>query len=133
MRRGAWLLCALSTIAGVMPAMAADEAQIKRGRLLFLQCRACHDTQPSDVLKVGPNLHGVVGRRAANEPTFKTFSVALKESKLTWTPETLDRWIANPGALVPGTTMALAGIANPADRAAIVAFLANESQGAAKP
>ena len=110
-----------------LPAMAADDAQLKRGKLLFLQCRACHDTQPGTVPKVGPDLGGIFGRPAASAPGFATYSDAMKRSGIVWSRETLDKWIERPSAMVPGTTMAFAGVASATDRAAIIAFLEQET------
>jgi hypothetical protein len=67
-------------------------------------------------------LAGVVGRRAAVLPNF-TYSKALKESGLTWGTDVLEKFLAGPGALVPGTEMTIA-IENPADRRDLIAFLA---------
>ena len=107
-------------------AAATQSPEYKRGRLLYIQCRACHDLQPSPVEKVGPNLAGVIGRTAGKAPGF-TFSAALVNSKLTWDRATLDRWIERPSAVVPGNTMAFAGIANAADRAALIRYIEIES------
>jgi len=100
--------------------------EYKRGRLLFIQCRACHDLQPSTVAKVGPNLAGVMGQRAGQVQGF-TYSAALSSSKIVWDRATLDRWIEKPGAVVPGNIMAFAGIANAADRAALINYIEIES------
>ena len=72
---------------------------------------------------MGPNLFGIVGRKAASEPNFY-YSQALKGSGITWTPDKLDAWIKSPPALVPGNRMAFAGIADAGQRADIVAYLA---------
>jgi cytochrome c len=100
--------------------------EYKRGRLLYIQCRACHDLQPSAVAKVGPNLAGVMGQRAGQVQDF-TYSAALSSSKIVWDRATLDRWIEKPGAVVPGNIMAFAGIANAADRAALIRYIEVES------
>lgn len=105
---------------------ATDSPEYKRGRLLYIQCRACHDLQPSPVEKVGPNLAGIMGRRAAEVPDF-AYSPALKGAKLVWDRATLDRWLEKPSTLAPGNTMAFAGIANPADRAALIRYIEIES------
>jgi cytochrome c len=107
-------------------AAVAQSPEYKRGRLLYIQCRACHDLQPSPVEKVGPNLAGVVGRGAAQAPGF-SYSPAMRGAKLVWDKATLDRWIEKPSAVVPGNIMAFAGIANPADRAALLRYIEIES------
>jgi cytochrome c len=122
-------LLTLASTASLAQAPAADTPEIKRGKLLFLQCRACHDLQVGLPPKVGPNLAGLFGRQAGALPGFN-FSPPLKASGLTWDKALLDRWIEKPSAVVPGTAMAFAGVASPADRAALVAYIERE---AAKP
>ncbi|MFM7396764.1 MAG: c-type cytochrome [Gammaproteobacteria bacterium] len=123
--RMGWMALAL-----LAPLMAkADDTQspeYKRGRLLFIQCRACHDLQPSAVDKVGPNLAGLIGRRAGQVPEF-AYSAALSGSKMVWDLATLDRWIEKPGAVIPGNAMAFAGMANAADRAALIRYIEIDS------
>ncbi|HPF26379.1 MAG TPA: cytochrome c family protein [Steroidobacteraceae bacterium] len=109
--------------------LSADSPEYKRGKLLFIQCRACHDLQVGKPHKVGPNLHGFVGRKAGTIEGF-SFSAALKGSALTWDDATILQWLEKPSALVPGNTMAFAGIANPKDRNAMLVYLKAESQAA---
>jgi len=111
---------------GQATAPADQSAEFKRGRLLYIQCRACHDLQPSPVAKVGPNLAGIMGRSAGTDAEF-AYSPALKSATLVWDKATLDRWLEKPSALAPGNTMAFAGIANPADRAALIRYIESES------
>ena len=116
----------LVAVADVNSAPAAsavpDEAAIKRGKLMFLQCRACHEVAAGQTHKVWPNLRGFMGRRAAHAEGF-VYSDALSASALVWDPTTLDRWIKHPESVVPGTTMAFVGIENPTDRRALIAYL----------
>ncbi len=103
------------------------DPQLKRGSILFFQCRSCHDTSSSGVQKVGPNLHCFFGRAAAAEPSYPSYSDALRDSGVVWSVDTLDQWLKQPATLVPGTTMAFAGIAVEADRSALIAFLQHET------
>ena len=104
-------------------------ANLKRGQLLFLVCKGCHDLEAGVPHKVGPNLHGVVGRRAGTSEGFR-YSEALAQSGIVWTPETLDGFLRQPGAMVRGNGMAFAGIASDADRASLIAWmLANGAGG----
>ncbi|MEZ5530883.1 MAG: cytochrome c family protein [Steroidobacteraceae bacterium] len=105
---------------------ATTEAQLKRGRLLFTQCQACHQVKPGAPSLLGPNLAGIMGRKAASAPGFK-YSSALAKSGLTWNAATLDKWLARPSTLVPGNTMAFAGLPKAEDRAAVIAWLAAET------
>ena len=107
-------------------AAAAPDADFKRGRLLYIQCRACHELKAGEPNKVGPSLHGMIGRKSALAEGF-VYSPALKAANLTWDRATLDRWMEKPSALVPGNAMAFAGIANPKDRAALITYIETES------
>jgi cytochrome c len=97
-------------------------ANLKRGQLLYMVCKACHDVEAGLPHKVGPNLHRVFGRKAGTAEGFK-FTEALVTSGIQWTPETMDAWLKAPGAMVPGNGMAFAGVANNADRASLIAWL----------
>jgi cytochrome c len=87
----------------------------------FATCRACHATMPGQSL-IGPTLFGVVGRKAAAVPGF-AYSPPFKALKVTWNDATLDKWLTNPAAMAPGTRMAYPGIADPAQRKAVIAYL----------
>lgn len=108
------------------PAQAADANTLKRGKMLYLQCRACHETTMEAPPRIGPTLHGLIGAKAAAVPGFN-YSTALRNSKLTWDRATLDQWLANPAKLVPGNTMAFAGMKKPEDRAALIDWLEAET------
>lgn len=97
-------------------------AQSDTGHRLYVQCQACHSIRKGEPHKIGPNLSGVAGSPAASRPDY-AYSKALKEAKLTWDDATLDRWLARPSALVPGNKMVFAGIADPAKRKALIAFM----------
>jgi cytochrome c2 len=79
---------------------------------------ACHSIDENDL---GPKHRGVVGRRAGSLEDY-TYSLAVKNSGLTWDKTTLDRWLTNPSDLVPGTKMYLK-IDDPQKRADIIAYL----------
>ena len=93
------------------------------GARAWLQCRACHSLKADEPDKVGPNLHGLFGAKAATlRPAF-AYSPALKAAGLVWDAATLDRWIENPAAVVPGTRMAYVGLPDAERRRALIAFL----------
>lgn len=94
-----------------------------RGQELYEgRCGGCHSL---DANRVGPMHRGVVGRKAGSAKDFD-YSAALRKSKLTWTEATLDRWLANPEALVPGQRMGYS-VAEAADRADIIAYLRRQT------
>jgi cytochrome c len=86
-------------------------------------CRECHSFLKDDN-RLGPSLYGVVGRKAGTEPGY-AYTQSLKDSGVTWDEPTLDKWIANPGAVIPGNGMSppYGGVADPAIRQRIIAFL----------
>lgn len=90
--------------------------------MLFRQrCSMCHSATASRQVPLGPNLAGVVGRKAGSA-TF-AYSPALKKSGLTWTRANLDRYLTAPARMVPGTKMVVA-VPSAADRAALLNYLA---------
>jgi cytochrome c len=100
------------------------------GREAFAVCGACHTVAPGGAALIGPNLWGIVGREIGSMPGFD-YSAELKSVGGTWTPERLDRFLTNPTAFAPGTRMGYAGVADPAERAALVGYLATLHEGGA--
>jgi cytochrome c len=109
----------LMTLAQAGAARADGDAA--RGEVKFQDCAACHKLE-AGANNVGPSLHGVFTRKAGELADFR-YSPAIKRSGITWTPETLDKFIADPQAVVPGNRMPYAGMANAGDRADLIAYL----------
>lgn len=108
---------------GLLGAASPALAQQADGSALFRQrCQMCHVTTPGQKATMGPNLAGVVGRKAGS--TDFLYSAPLKASNLQWDKATLDKFLTAPSKLVPGTRMVIS-VANPADRTALVAYLAS--------
>jgi cytochrome c len=76
---------------------------------------------------VGPSLHGVFTRKAGELADFR-YSPAIKRSGIAWTPETLDKFVTDPQALVPTNRMPYAGMASAGDRADLIAYLRNATK-----
>jgi cytochrome c len=93
------------------------------GAALFNRCALCHSATKGGGNKIGPNLFGVVGRKAGTYPGF-SYSAAMKKSGIVWTPAKLDAYLAAPQQVVPGNSMPFAGIADAPQRADLVAYLA---------
>jgi len=91
------------------------------GKVVFIQCQACH-VLTEGVNRVGPSLHNKVGATAGKVEGFR-YSEANKNSGIVWTEEKLFEYLKNPRAVIPGTTMAFAGIPDPQKRADLIAFL----------
>lgn len=97
-----------------------------KGQVLFLQCRACHSLEAGGANKVGPNLHGVFGRKAGLAPGY-AYSEVIMQSSIVWSAETLDHWLARPSDFLPGNRMVFVGIRSPGDRANLIAYLQRET------
>lgn len=107
-------------------------ADHEKGKVLFLQCRACHSLEDGGASKVGPNLHGVFGRKAGAAPGF-AYSDVISRSNIIWSAETLNDWLARPGDFLPGNRMVFVGIRKPEDRANLIAYLGRETGVVAAP
>jgi cytochrome c len=102
-------------------------ADVARGQVLSLACAACHTFGAAGGTLVGPNLHGVFGRRAAAVAGFD-YSPALAGSGLVWTPVALAAWLNEPASFVAGTKMAFTGYRSPEDRRDLIAYLLHATQ-----
>jgi cytochrome c len=109
-------------------ALMREGARLERGRLLSLSCVPCHTFDRDGEHTIGPNLYQVLGRPAASRSGFE-YSAALRAAGIVWTPETLDAWLADPAAYVPGNGMAFAGYASADDRRDLIAYLLRETRG----
>ena len=109
-------------------AHAAGDA--KRGASAFQQCTACHSVEAGRHL-TGPSLAHAWGSKAGTAEGFRRYSEALLRSGLVWNQPTLDRWLANPEALVPGTAMTFPGLPDARTREDIIAYLQAVSAGKA--
>lgn len=125
--RAAVLISMLATPSGT--ALAQEGASPEEAQLAFNNhCRTCHVTKADDH-RLGPSLHGVVGREAGSAPNYN-YSSAMADAGVVWDDATLDRFIENPQAVVPGNNMKpFSGIASAEERAKIVAHLKAESDG----
>ena len=120
-------LLALAPIAGAR-AQAGDPAA---GQRVFNQCMACHTINQGGPNRVGPNLHGVVGRKAGSMEGFR-YSANMKqlaEGGLTWDDDTLRRYLANPKSVVPQGSMAFPGIRNEQQLNDVIAYVKQAGGG----
>ena len=113
------LLAAASVFAATAPNGPVGDPV--RGKTVYQGCTGCHSLDEDDI---GPRHRGVVGRAAGSVPSY-VYSPGLKNSHIVWDRDTLDRWLTNPQALVPGAKMFFA-LPNPQDRADVIAFLAEQ-------
>jgi cytochrome c len=95
----------------------------KAGEAVYSRCLGCHALEYN---RTGPKHCGLLGRRAGAADGYD-YSPAMKKSKLLWSEETLDRFLADPLKTVPGTTMTYAGVSDAKERADLVAYLKEQS------
>jgi cytochrome c len=105
---------------------ARAEGDIARGEARFQECAACHKLD-AGANGVGPSLHGIFERKAGELADFR-YSPALKRSGIAWSPQTLEAYVTDPQALVPGNRMPYAGMADPQGRADLIAYLEKASK-----
>lgn len=116
---------------GLATTVAAHGAgDASRGARVFGQCMACHSAAPGEHL-TGPSLAHIWRQPAASVEGFQRYSDALKGARLVWNEATLDKWLAAPEKLVPGTSMTFPGIKDPKQRQDVIAYLEALSQGKA--
>jgi cytochrome c len=122
MKRVLRLAIFVAAAAWLTPASADDAAN---GQKVFNRCRACHNIGPGAHNKVGPQLNGIVGRKAASVAGFN-YSDAMKQKAaggLVWTEANLQAYLDSPDTFVPNGVMAFAGVKNDAELKDLIAFL----------
>ena len=117
------LAAAGAMTAAVLAAGSAQAQDVAKGTAVFRQCGICHSIEPGET-KLGPSLHGVVGRKAGTEPGF-AYSDAMKAYGKVWDKDTLDAYLTNPAAAVPGGKM-IVGLPGATQRAELIAYLATK-------
>ena len=118
-------LTAVALMALSTPALAEGDAT--KGKAAFAKCGICHQVGPGAKTLVGPELNGTIGRKAASVADYP-YSPGMKklgDEGFTWTEEHMDKWIADPKAMIADSPMALAfqGIPDASERADIIAYL----------
>jgi len=124
---GLCLRALASALITMVPATSfAVEGDAGRGERVFQRCYSCHSVDPNDKSKLqGPSLHRIMGRPAAAIPDFE-YSDAMRgkaAAGLVWDAAALDRFIADPESLVPGTRMTTPPLRDDQERADLIAYL----------
>lgn len=114
-------IATLVTLLGVSSA-SANDSLVAKGKALFVVCQSCHTIDDSPTIRIGPSLKGILNRDAASITTF-SYSTALSKAAFKWEEAQLDAWLQNPQNVVPGNMMSFAGLPNPSQREAIIAYL----------
>jgi cytochrome c len=113
---GAMVLAVVLAVWQPSPSFASGD--VAHGATIYHQCMICHSLDRNEI---GPRHRDVFGSKAGSVPDYE-YSAALKGSNIVWNETTLDQWLANPQALVPGTKM-MFSLGDAQDRADVIAFL----------
>lgn len=128
MKRTAFALPLWLAVGLAAAGAAAQSGNEARGERLFnQQCKACHTLGKEGVSTVGPNLHGLFGRKAGAVAGYSS-SDAMKGSGIVWDDRILMDYLEDPKGRVPGTKMVYAGLKQEAQRADMIAFLKKATQ-----
>jgi cytochrome c len=122
------LILSAALLAGFSIAAPAFAQDAEAGQRVFNQCRACHNADKGGRNGVGPNLWGIVDRKAASVEGFRYSSNmrTLGEGGHVWTMENLTAYITNPKAVVPQGSMAFAGLRNEQQLKDLLAYLGKQ-------
>ena len=104
----------------VLPASAALAADVEHGKQVYATCAACHSDKPD---ALGPNLAGVLGRKAGSRDDFR-YSNAMMRAGFNWDAGSLRQYLADPQAKVKGNRMPFSGLSDPKDLDDVVAYVA---------
>ncbi|EDU48534.1 Cytochrome c2 [Pyrenophora tritici-repentis] len=100
----------------------------KKGANLFkTRCAQCHTLKEGEGNKIGPNLHGLWGRKTGQVEGY-SYTDANKQKGITWDDSTLYEYLENPKKYIPGTKMAFGGLKKPKDRNDLIHFLKEETK-----
>ena len=114
-------IIALALLASsIIAANAAGDA--KAGAAVYKRCAVCHTSEKGGGDALGPNLFGIVGRKAATRPGY-AYSGPLQKAGIVWNEANLIKWAAAPARMVPGNKMAFPGITSKKQQADLVAYL----------
>lgn len=105
---------------------AAPPGNAANGAVIFKKCASCHSVDPTGKSGLGPNLRGVVGRKAGMVAGFN-YSPAMKASGQVWNDQNLAKFLAAPRQALPGTKMIFVGLPKPQDQADVIAYLKQNS------
>ncbi len=128
------LIFAVLTIGAAQSAAAQEvitdemiaNADLTKGKRVYLRCAACHTLGEGERNKQGPNLWGIFGREAGTKEGQK-YSQALASASFKWGPDELDAWLTKPKEFLPGTNMAFIGLPKEDQRINVIAFIMDKT------
>ncbi len=123
-------LVAIPSLAWSEHVSAAGDAA--RGATLFQACMVCHSIKAGEHM-TGPSLANIWQHKAGTVSGFHRYSNAMQSAKLVWSDDTLDRWLRDPNALIPGTSMTFQGLSDGKDRRDVIAYLKAVAEGKPPP
>jgi cytochrome c len=104
-----------------------NEGNLDAGRREFAKCKSCHVIEAGAGNRVGPNLHGLFGRKAGALEGFQ-YSDAVKNAGFVWDAGQLDSWLKDPKGFLPGNRMSFVGVKDEIKRRDLIAYIKVESQ-----
>lgn len=113
---------ALALGLGLTASVALADGDPAKGEKIFNRCKACHSVKADAPKTQGPHLHGLFGRKSGSDVGYK-YSKAMSEANIIWSEETLDKYLTDPKADVPGNKMVFVGIKNENQRKDLIAYL----------
>ena len=120
-------LAALITAFALLMPGTTRAADSEAGQKAFARCKICHAVETGARSAVGPNLHGIFGRKAGALDGF-SYSAAMKNSGIVWDDESMSKYLRDPRGSMPGNKMAFPGVKNDEEMANLLAYLHQATQ-----
>jgi cytochrome c2 len=126
LKRSLWIIASIGAITlftdRFIAGGAGPDCDLEKGRRVFVKCQPCHSAEPGGPHIVGPNLHGVVGRKAGTAAGFN-YSQAFRDADFVWDREKLDLYLQAPEEFVRSNWMPFTGLKRREDRQAVICYL----------